>query len=230
MFVERDCFSCSIRSMTCFAGLPLEDIESLNLNKFSKSFRKGQIVYNEGQKPGGVYCVHEGKVKIFRLGQDGKEQIVRFAMPGDLFGIRALIGGDSYSTSSMTIEETIVCLVPKKVFFRIIIKYPEISQSIMVMLSQMVEEAESKLMSIAQKPVRERVAETLVALDNMFNKNKEEKSINLSRNDLANIVGTATETVIRILAEFKDENLIYINGRKIALLDFEGLKRIAKVV
>jgi CRP-like cAMP-binding protein len=130
----------------------------------------------------------------------------------------------------MAIEETIVCLVPKKVFFRIIIKYPEISQSIMVMLSQMVEEAESKLMSIAQKPVRERVAETLVALDNMFNKNKEEKSINLSRNDLANIVGTATETVIRILAEFKDENLIYINGRKIALLDFEGLKRIAKVV
>jgi CRP-like cAMP-binding protein len=230
MFVDRDCIKCPIRTLLCFATLPLEDIESFSFVKCSKSYKKGQIIYNEGQKPGGVYCINEGKVKIFRLGLDGKEQIVRFAVPGDLFGLRALIGGASYSTSSTAIEDSVVCLIPKSDFFRIIVKYPEISQRIMVMLSQMVDNAESKLLSIAQKPVRERLAETLIALHNMFNKDQLNSSINLTRTDLANIVGTANETVIRLLAEFKEENLIYVNGRKITIYDFEGLRKIAKVL
>ena len=230
MFVERECKHCPNKTLTCFMNLPLEDIESLSINKYCKAFKKGQIIYHEGQKPGGVFCMYEGKVKIYRLGLDGKEHIVRFAIPGDLFGLQGLISGSEYSTSSTSIEDSVVCMIPKQIFFRIIIKYPEISQQIMVMLSQMVEVAENKLLSIAQKPVRERVAETLIALHNMFNKDQQDIDINLTRYDLANIVGTATETVIRLLAEFKDENLIYINGRKIAIQDFEGLKKIAKIV
>lgn len=230
MFIERECHYCQSRKLTCFENIPLEDVEALSANKYSKVFKKGQIIYHEGQKPTGVHCMSEGKVKIYRLGPDGKEHIVRFAIPGDLFGLRTLIGGGVYSTSSTSIEDSVVCLIPKPVFFRIITRYPEISQCIMLRLSQMVEEAESRLLSIAQKPVRERVAETLIALHNMFNKDQQDHSINLSRYDLANIVGTATETVIRLLAEFKDDNLIYINGRKIAIQDFEGLKRIAKII
>lgn len=230
MFIERECRHCPTRTLTCFENIPPEDVEALSANKYSKVFKKGQIIYHEGQKPTGVYCMSEGKVKIYRLGPDGKEHIVRFAIPGDLFGLRTLIGGGVYSTSSTAIEDSVVCLIPKPLFFRIITRYPEISQCIMLRLSQMVEEAESRLLSIAQKPVRERVAETLIALHNMFTKDQQDHSINLSRYDLANIVGTATETVIRLLAEFKDDNLIYINGRKIAIQDFEGLKRIAKIV
>lgn len=230
MFVERECDQCQTRTFTCFKGLPPEDLELLSANKYSKIYKKGQLIYHEGQKPIGIFCMNEGKIKIYRLGLDGKEHIVRFAVPGDMFGLRSLISGLVYSTSSTAIEDSVICLIPKQVFFRIILKYPEISHCIMVMLSQMVEEAESKLLSIAQKPVRERVAETLIALHNMFNKDQLDNSINLSRYDLANIVGTATETVIRLLAEFKDNNLIYINGRKICIQDFEGLKKIAKII
>jgi CRP-like cAMP-binding protein len=229
MLVERECDRCPVRALHCFANLQAEDVELLHSTKHGKSYKKGQVIYSEGLKPTGIFCLSEGKVKIFRLGNDGKEQIVRFAMPGDIFGLRALLGGSNYSTSATAIEDSEACIVPKPVFFKVIVKYPEISHYIMVMLSQMVDNAENKLLSIAQKPVRERLAETLIALHNMFNKNQHETSINLTRTDLANIVGTANETVIRLLTEFKEENLIYINGRKITIYDFEGLRKIAKV-
>jgi len=99
----------------------------------------------------------------------------------------------------------------------------------MVYLSTMLEDAESKLMSLAQKPIRERLAETLVTLHELFNKNSGDSYINLSRTDIANIIGTANECVIRLLSEFKDENLICTNGRKISILDLEKLKRIARI-
>jgi CRP/FNR family transcriptional regulator len=99
----------------------------------------------------------------------------------------------------------------------------------MVMLSSMLEDAENKLLSLAQKPVRERLAETLVTLHELFNKNGGENHINLSRTDIANIVGTANECVIRLLYEFKEDNLIHINGRQISILDVDELKRIARI-
>ena len=229
MYVERDCSVCLTKSCNCFTKLPPEDSAYISSFKSSTFTKRGQIIFHEGRAPQGVYCLNEGKVKIYRLGNDGKEQVVRIVTPTSFFGLRALISGWNYSTSAVTLEDSVVCLIPKRAFLKVTLKYPDVSHCLMVFLSSMLEDAENKLLSLAQKPVRERLAETLLALHEVFNKNGGNNHINLSRTDLANIIGTATESVIRLLSEFKDDNLIDINGRKISILNFEELKKVGRM-
>jgi CRP-like cAMP-binding protein len=229
MYVERDCSACLIKSTNCFSKLPADDLAYINSFKSSTIVKRNQVIFHEGRLPQGVYCLNEGKIKIYRLGNDGKEQVVRIVTPSGFFGLRALISGWVYSTSAVTLEDSVVCMIPKHPFLKITLKFPEVSHCLMVYLSTMLEDAESKLMSLAQKPIRERLAETLVTLHELFNKNSGDSYINLSRTDIANIIGTANECVIRLLSEFKDENLICTNGRKISILDLEKLKRIARI-
>lgn len=231
MYVDRDCITCLNITSNCFGKLLPEDKSYVNSIKSSTYTRRGQIIFHEGRTPQGVYCLNEGKVKIFRLGQDGKEQVVRIVTPNSFFGLRALISGTNYATSAVTLEDSIICLIPKRPFLKITLKYPEVSHCLMIFLSNLLDEAENKLMSLAQKPVRERLAETLYTLHGVFNKHGdgENNTINLSRTDLANIVGTATENVIRILSDLKGDGLVEINGRKIIICDLDGLKRAGKI-
>lgn len=236
MIRDLSCNNCMVRSVTCFSNLDEEDLQEITDTKVSTVYKKGQTIFHEGMLPTGLYCLNAGKIKISKIGIDGKEQIVRFVTKGGLLGIRALLGGRKYSASATTLEESVVCYINKKVFFKMSINYPEISQCMMILLSTLLEEAENKMTSLAQKPVRERLAESLLILNNVIktkggscNIMNEDATISLTREDLANIVGTATETVIRLLSEFKDENLIEVSGRKITLIDIEGLRKIGKV-
>lgn len=230
MYVDRNCSVCLIKSNNCFAKLQLEDKEYVNSFKSSTYVKRGQIIFHEGNIPNGLYCLNEGKIKVYRLGNDGKEQVVRIVTPMSFFGLQALISGWNYSTSAVTLEDSVICFIPKRVFLKIIQKNQEVSHCLMILLSSMLEDAESKLLSLAQKPVRERLAETLVTLYQLFNKNGGDNYINLSRSDIANIVGTANECVIRLLSEFKDDQLIQLNGRRISILDVNELKRIARLI
>ena len=228
------CEVCSARPRSFFCDLEPFDLLEVSINKTYNFYKKGQIVFYEGKRPLGIYCLNSGKIKITKNGVNGKEQIVRFVMPGDLLGIRSLIGGREYSACATTLEDSMICFIDKKIFLDILKKYPEINQCLMISLSRMLEEAENMMTSLAQKPVRERLAEALIILNDIFNgeNNTHEAknfSICLSREDLANIVGTATETVIRLLSEFKEENLISANGRKITLLDIKGIKKAGNI-
>lgn len=232
MIRDLDCRDCIVRSSTCFSDLIKEDMDELVTQKISTVYKKGQTIFHEGMMPTGIYCLHRGRIKIAKHGADGKEQIVRFVLEGGLLGIRALMGGRNYSASATTLEESIVCYIDQKTFFKLTTKYPDISHCVMNLICTLLEEAESKMTSLAQKPVRERLAEGLLILDDLFNKpgacrSNEDHTILLSREDLANIVGTATETVIRLLSEFKDEKLIDTDGRKIILLNKDGLIKTA---
>lgn len=234
MLHQLNCKDCFVRSSTCFSDLSPHDIDMLVDQKISTIYKKGQTIFYEGMMPTGIYCLNKGKIKIARHGDDGKEQIVRFVLEGGLLGIRALMGGRKYSASATTLEESVVCYVDQKTFFKLSTRYPHISQCVMTLICSLLEEAEAKMTSLAQKPVRERLAEGLIILDDMFNKElgrKEENidhTISLTRDDLANIVGTATETVIRLLSDFKEEKLIETDGRKIILLNKKGLKKVAR--
>jgi CRP-like cAMP-binding protein len=186
--------------------------------------------------PTGVFCVNKGKVKISKIGFDGKEQIVRFVMDGGLLGIRALLGDRPYTATATTLEDSVVCFINKETFMQILARYPEIKQCMIRLLSRLLEEAENKITSLAQKPVRERLAEALLTLQQIFLTDNstcdipsDNGNINLSREDLANMVGTATETVIRLLSEFKEEGLIAVEGRSISILNAEGLQKIGKI-
>jgi len=210
-----------------------DDIGELIDKKISTVYKKGQTIFYEGMMPTGIYCLNSGKIKIAKQGADGKEQIVRFVLEGGLLGIRALMGGRKYSASATTIEESVVCYIEQKTFFKLSTKYPHISQCVMSLICALLEEAEAKMTSMAQKPVRERLAEGLLVLDELFNgaggckSADNDHSISLTREDLANIIGTATETVIRLLSDFKEAELIEIEGRKILILDKSGLKKVA---
>lgn len=228
------CRDCKVREEALFKFLMEEDLNNLENSKARTLYRKGQNIFYEGRKPQGIFCLNSGKVKIYKVGFDGKEQIVRFVLPGGLLGIRALLGGRNYQASAMALEDSVVCFLDKTTFFRLTLKYPEISHQLMSTLSHLLEEAENKLTSLAQKPVRERLAETLLILNKVFKLDNQQNSghaafISLTREDLANIVGTATETVIRLLSDFKEEGLVEINGRKILLKNPDGLAHIGKV-
>lgn len=236
MLRNLQCNKCNTLDLTCFSVLSKLDLEEVNRVKVSNIYKKGQIIFYEGMNPTGVYCINKGKVKISKIGFDGKEQIVRFVMDGGLLGIRALLGDRTYTASATTLEDSVVCFISRETFLEVLKKYPEIRQCMVRLLSRLLEEAENKITSLAQKPVRERLAESLITLHQVFltdhstcDAPANNSSINLSREDLANMVGTATETVIRLLSELKEEGIISINNRSISILDVETLKKIGKI-
>jgi CRP/FNR family transcriptional regulator len=169
---------------------------------------------------------------MVKIGPDGKEQIVRFILPGRLLGIRAFLGECAYTATAITLEDSYICYIPSDTFSYLQEKYPTITSCMITTLSQLLCEAEDKMTSIAQKNVRERLAETLLELQSVFSYGDRSKEnshpISLSREDLANIVGTATETVIRLLSDFRDEGIIEVKGRKVFLVKTTALKNIAR--
>jgi CRP/FNR family transcriptional regulator, polysaccharide utilization system transcription regulator len=208
------------------------DLLYLNNQKSVHFYRKGEDIYHEGLKTLGIYCLMEGKVKVYKQGIDGREYIIRFVLPGEFIGLKALVTGNEHTSSASALEDSYVCFVAKNDFFQLMVKYPDFTRLLIVSLSELIDEAEAKMTSLAQKPVKQRLAESLVFLYKSFSAKStspEKTYLNLTRNDLSNIIGTAPETVIRLLSEFKDEKLISIKGRKIFILNNDGLKRMANL-
>lgn len=228
------CADCATRITSCFSVLNDEDVKLLDETKETTVFSKGQNIFYSGRTPTGVYCLFNGKVKMSRSGADGKEQIVRFVLPGKLLGIRAFLSNCTYSSTATALEDSTICYIPKDLFVSLQAKYPSITTCMLFTLSQMLQRAEEKMTSIAQKNVRERLAESLLELHNIFSFGDcGENGVNpitLKREDIANIVGTATETVVRLLHTFKDEGIIVIEGRKLFIMDIPQLKNISKGV
>jgi CRP/FNR family transcriptional regulator len=186
---------------------------------------KGQVLFLQDTKPHGLYCIKKGKVKIFRRGSEGKEQIVRLAADADVVGYRALLSEESYQCGATALEETTLCYVPRQALKQIMENNVNIYKKMISLLSNDLKNAESKISELAQKPVRERVAETLMVLKNKYGLEADGATLNvvLSREELANLVGTATESLIRILSDFKKEGIIELDQKKIRIVDFEHL-------
>jgi len=229
---QPNCSHCESRGKSVFCDLHGTELEQLNNEKGCTYYKKGQIIFNIGAYPHGLYCVKEGKIKVFQIGDEGKEQIVRLVKEGDIMGYRSLLGGDKYSASAEVIEDARVCHIPKQTFFSLLKNNGNLSMEIMKLLSSDLGNAEHRMTKLAQKPVRERVAEALLYLKETYGYENDGTTIGvvLSREDIANIVGTATETVIRLLSEFKAEGMIGLNGKKIAILDQRQLVRMANVL
>lgn len=230
--VKPSCPSCLAKALSFFSELDKFDLKTLSENKTCYFYKKGHIIFYEGRISTGVYCLEQGRAKIYRIGMDGKEQILRLATPGSMLGIRALLNEERYSASAATLEDSVICFINKSYFFHLMNKYPKMNAEIVSYLCKLLKEAEDKIISIAQKPVRERLAESLLILNRVFKPNGSSEikhNISLPREDLANIVGTATETIIRLLHDFKEEKMIEIKGRSIILTNVDKLKKTAKI-
>jgi len=192
---------------------------------------KGHLIFHAGTPPAGLFYLNRGKVKVYKTGEDGKKQIVRLAKNGDILGYRALISGKVYSVTAETLDNTCLCFIPQEVFFEILTSQPEIAIKVMRLLTNDLETAEQMILDLAQRPVRERVALSLLALKQVYGVKTDGQTLDveLSREDIANMVGTATESVIRLLSEFRKDGLIEVSGRKIKVLDEERLLRAAYI-
>lgn len=224
------CSACELRKTSLFNHCTTTEIEHIDHSKNNMLFKKSQYIFMEGNRPLGLYCVSEGKIKVTKTNSDGKEQIVRLVKPGDVIGYRALMATEKYSASAIALEDTKVCFVPEAEFQRIITENPKVTQDLFSLLSKALGEAENKLSNLALKPVRERLAEALVLLMRTYKKAEEKEfSISISREDLASIVGTAKETVIRFLSELKDDNVVNTKGSLITIIDEQKLIKLSQM-
>lgn len=227
--LELHCAECEARSGSIFSGLCAHKLTDLDDQKSSNSYKKGQILFHEGTRPMGIFCINRGKVKIYKLGSDGKEQIIHIAGSGDVLGYKAMLGEENYPVSGETLEESNICFIPKNNFITILEKSPELYQRLLKKVCHEMGAMTEKITNLAQKSVRERMALTLVMLNDTYGLDAMDNgpvTLNLTREDLANIVGTATETLIRLLHDFKEEGLVKTDGRKIVIVDPKGLSRI----
>ena len=200
-----------------------EVIEKEDLD--TRFYRKKDIIYIDGFFPKGVYYVTKGRVKIYKTNELGKELITELYNEGDFFGYSALFGDKKYTDSASTLEESIICMIPRDEFLNLMNKNIDVFQKFIKMMSMDIKAKEKQLMKLAFDSVRKRVAEALTTLYNRFKEQEENQfKITISRDDLASLSGTATETTIRMLSDFKDEGLISIDKSSISILDYENLK------
>ncbi len=224
------CDECIIKGHSIFKDLTTDQLDSVHYGKGSSLYKRGNIVYHEGHRINGFYCVQDGIIKIYKTGIDGKEQIIRFAKAGDIIGFRSVLSKELACTTAKVIEDSVLCFIPSENLFQLVKENSTFSMQLMQLTCRELGEANNFITDIAQKTVRERLAEILLILMDTFGLDQDKVlKISLTREEMANMVGTATESVIRLLSEFKLDNLIDLHGRKISLIDLPGLRKIANM-
>jgi len=224
------CEECVSNITNIFKHLKQTEIEDLNYVKSCNFHKRGEIIYHEGNRPTGVYCVSKGIIKLYKTGIEGKEQIIRFAKKGDIIGYRSILSSELACTTAKVIEDVNLCFIPSESWLKLLHDNSDFSMDIMKFACDELGKSNSFITDIAQKNVRERLAEILLYLKNDFGLDKDGVlQISLTREEIANITGTATESAIRLLSEFKEDKLIALNGRKISILDEKRLKKTANM-
>ena len=197
----------------------ISDPAPLFLPDCVKAYKKGTLIYSEGTPMKGCYFVYEGIVKIYQTGNEGKEQIIKFEKEGDIFGFRSVILKETACTSVETLSDSILCFIPDTVLFQEIRNNAEFAYELMQIACKELGESNRYIKDIAQKSVKERLAEILLLIAHDFGIEPDGTlKLAISREDLSNFVGTATETLIRLLSEYKTEGLVEAKGRRIKLL------------
>lgn len=225
-----NCELCTLRHKTVFKHLTKEELDHITFEKGCNVYKRGNIIYHEGNRGNGIYCVNKGIIKLYKTGLDGKEQIIRFAKSGDIIGYRSILSNEPACTTAKAIEDAVLCFIPAKTLINMVKSNSDFSMELIKLSCKELGEANKFILDIAQKTVRERLAEVLLLLKETFGLDEYNiLQVSLTREELANIVGTATESVIRLLSEFKTDRLIELNGRRIKLLDVKKLDKISHI-
>ncbi|MFA5575466.1 MAG: response regulator [Brumimicrobium sp.] len=203
----------------------LTGLDTLKGEAEIKSFGKKEVVYSEGDTPKWLYHVKEGHVRNYKVTKDDKELVTGIYGAGDFFGYIELLSPGNYQEFSVTIEGAKLALIPKEEFEKLILSNKDVSINFIKLLAGDILEREDELVSLAYNTVRKRVANALVKLYDKYQEGLAERvEVVVSRDELASMVGTATESVIRILSEFKKDGYIKSKGSLITILDYQSLK------
>jgi CRP-like cAMP-binding protein len=232
-FKSVNCDHCQSRDKGIFCELEQAALNDVSHNKVMNSYKKGQTIFFQGNPPFGLYCIASGKIKVSKVGNDGKESIVRIAGPGDVLGHRSLFSKENYSATATVIEDAAICFLDKNYIYSALKNDPTIALNMIEKLSKDMGAAEARNASMSQKSARERLAELFLTF--MKNYGHEESDgrvrldIKLNRDEIASIVGTAHETIIRLISEFKDEGIMEQEGKVIYILNEEKLLEFANL-
>lgn len=207
-----------------------EELSELSHEKKIVTYKKGDLIIEEGATPKGIYYIDKGTAKMFKLGFNGKEQILRFIKTGDILGYRSILSKQPYGASATAMEDTEACFIPEKFFLKVLEHHPKLAFDILRRISEDLGESAQTITFLAQKTVRERLAEVLLLLEKKLGTDKDGFiKISLTREEMANLIGTATESAIRLISEFKTDHLIEVEGRKIKILDHQKLVKLGHV-
>jgi CRP-like cAMP-binding protein len=218
------------KSESILADLPGEDLELLMVRKSEQAYRKGEMLFREGGYPSGIFYIVNGKAKKYKTDRDGRDQIIYVAHSGELLGYHAVLAADNYPDSAAVLEDSIVVFIPREDFITAVNQSDILNRRLLRTLSHEFAVLANSLALFAQKTVRERLALQLIVVREKYKTDFQPGmtvEIDMSRDDLASLVGTARENVVRTLKAFKEEGILETRGRKIVVLDVRKLIRIA---
>jgi len=221
------CEQCIVRQFSSLKALNKEELLRMAECKTSYTIKKGEPIFEEGEVTNGIYCVKEGVCKLSKLSDNGKDQIVKLVKPGELLGQRSMISDEPANLSAVALEDMEVCFIPKSEVMQFFTQNNQFSMNVMKTICEDLKGADDHMVNMAQKTVRQRLAETLIYLEETFGKNEDGSlHIQLSREELAGMIGTATESCIRLLSDLNKSDHIELTGKKTTLLDKNKLKRL----
>ena len=218
-----------MRQLSSLKELTRDELIRISHCKTSKIIKRGEILFNEGDHVNGVFCIKDGVCKVSKMSENGRDQVIKLVKKGDLLGERSLITGGPANLTASALNDMEICFIPKEEIVRDLKRNNNFTMSMLKDLAESLRNADEVIVDMAQKTVKQRLAETLIHLDKKFVKDDQGYiDVYLTREDIANIIGTATESAIRILSDFKKNGLIDFKGKRISILDVRGLERIAQ--
>lgn len=230
---EAHCESCESLIGNIFCGLPPKQIQYLDQNKVVRNYRKKQNLFFEGNPANGVFCIKSGLIKLYKTGPEGRQYILDLLGPRDVMGMEAVFSDQPYSATAEMIEEGIVCFIKKEAFLEIMRKDCNLALKVAQYLANQLVDSEEERLELAQAAVRERFARLLSLLARSHGRRTPKGiviDLKLNREEMAEMIGTAAETAMRLLKEFKEEKLVAVKGKEIIVLDQEGLARTSHMV
>ncbi|GEL11628.1 cAMP-binding domain of CRP or a regulatory subunit of cAMP-dependent protein kinases [Flavobacterium glycines] len=222
------CEQCIVREFSSLKALNKEELVKLAECKTSRLVKKGEVIFEEGENVNGIFCVKDGVCKLTKLSQNGKDHIVKLVTKGELLGQRSMISEEPVNLSAVALEDMQVCFIPKSEIMGFFDKNNQFSMNVMRTICGDLKESDDHVVNMAQKTVKQRLAETLIYLQDTFGKNEDDSlKIQLTRDELASMIGTATESCIRLLSDFNKLGLIELKAKKITLKNIPQLKKMA---
>jgi CRP-like cAMP-binding protein len=227
---KADCSECIDNPKSVFNVLDEEEREQLKAKSRCEIYRKGEIIFKEGETPKGLICLADGKVKVFKEGV-GREQIVRMAKPSGFIGYRALFADDKHTASALAIEDSIVCIINKETLFGIIKRNSNLALNIIKAFATELGFTINRTVTLTQKHIRGRLAESLIFLKDTYGCEPDGQTLKiyLSREDIANLSSMTTSNAIRTLSSFAQEKVISLDGRRIKIVDLDKLEKISEL-
>jgi len=223
------CEQCIVRQFNSLKHLSKDELIRMSNCKTSKTIKKGEFLFNEGEHINGVFCIKDGVCKVSKMSENGRNQVVNLIKKGDLIGERSLISDEVSNLNAVALNDMEVCFIPKDEIIKDLEKNPNFSMDVLKNMANSLKNADDIIVNMAQKNVKQRLAETLLHLEAKFGVNEDGCiDIHLSREDIANIIGTATESAIRLLSEFKKKKYLVFKGKDIQLLDIDSLKNLSQ--